>query len=619
MAKLSDMKISTQIHSGFGVLVVLLCVLGGGSWFSLHSVSQGFDEYHRLGGLMTSLADAERAFLDARIEVANYANNGEAGAKDKARKHLDAAIRTLETAGTRAGDDRPAVEHLIASIREYAQDVNVFAEAFETAEKLGDVVLGAGAQMSEPFARLQHQVNGANDAEMISQADSAVANALQARIFATRYYGTHKEADGAETLRRLEAMSQSLSAIARRTNDRTIQDLVAQASAARNTYADRVQNHQRAIAEMERLERKRVDVALRVTQEVQGLGKSQADKETRVGEVAAKDMASGQTISIFLALIAVVVGLAAAAFIGRRISAPLTEVAAVIADITRTKNLAKRVEYHAANEIGLISSSFNTLMDGLQEAFQGITQNTGQVAAAAGQASAAVGQVSDGSQNQLNAINQISAAMEQTARAIQDVASNSDSATSNAKKAATMVEHGREKMATMVDVANVISENSKRINQITEVISRIANQTNMLSLNAAIEAARAGEHGKGFAVVAEEVRKLAEHAANSVQQITELVEHAARESQRSLEMVNAVNGDMESIADSVRQTDGLIQGIAAAMTQQASSVEEINANVKNLSKIGETNATAAEEITATMVELARLADQTRRQTQQFNI
>ncbi len=136
------------------------------------------------------------------------------------------------------------------------------------------------------------------------------------------------------------------------------------------------------------------------------------------------------------------------------------------------------------------------------------------------------------------------------------------------------------KMDEMVKVVNNIAANSEKINKITEVIEKIANKTNLLSLNAAIEAARAGEHGKGFAVV-------------------------------------AVSQDMSGIERETQATDHMLQRIASALVQQSSAVEQINVNLNNLDQIARSNSAASEEIAATVVELSKIADATRREVQRF--
>ncbi|MBY0432148.1 MAG: hypothetical protein K2Q10_13185, partial [Rhodospirillales bacterium] len=241
------------------------------------------------------------------------------------------------------------------------------------------------------------------------------------------------------------------------------------------------------------------------------------------------------------------------------------------------------------------------------------------VAVASGQASTAIGQISDGAHSQFDAFRQISIAMAQTSAAVNDVAHNVGAASASARQAANLVDNGKHKIADVVQVVRAIAENSKKINQIADLIARIAAQTNMLSLNAAIEAARAGEHGKGFAVVAEEVRKLADTTSASANQIGVLVQQATREAEHGVELVDAVKGGMEEIVAEVRDSDNMVQRIAAAITQQSASIEEITASLASLGRIGEANAAAAEEITATMVELAHLAEQTRLEMAQFRV
>ncbi|HKS88222.1 MAG TPA: methyl-accepting chemotaxis protein [Stellaceae bacterium] len=246
-----------------------------------------------------------------------------------------------------------------------------------------------------------------------------------------------------------------------------------------------------------------------------------------------------------------------------------------------------------------------------------VIENIRRVANAATQASSAVSQVSDGSNVQLTALRQSAAALGQSTEAIAEVARSTQLASEQAKEAANLVADGIRQMDRMVEVVNAISENSTQISQIAGAISQIASQTNMLALNAAIEAARAGEHGKGFAVVAEEVRKLAENSGGLAQEIASLVQHATDAAGRGVTMAREVADNMHHIAEGVQQSDRLVGAIATAMEEQQATVRGINTNVVELTRIGQSNATAAEEITATMIDLSKLAERSRGDVDEF--
>jgi methyl-accepting chemotaxis protein len=264
-----------------------------------------------------------------------------------------------------------------------------------------------------------------------------------------------------------------------------------------------------------------------------------------------------------------------------------------------------------------IGAAINTLLEGSNATLRDINLTTRQVATAVSEASVAVGQVSSGARAQNTAMGQVTQALTESAKAIRMVSNSANAASEKGVMAAQLVERGQVSAEQLARIVETIAQNSRKISQITQVIAGIANRTHILSLNAAIEAARAGEHGKGFVVVAQEVGKLAESAAQNAQQITDIVEQATTDSAEGRTASLAVKQTMDSIAGDVSQTSQMIRSIAVAMEEQQAMVTQIEGNVGDLRGIAAGNAVAAEEITATMIQLSQLADEQRAKLSTF--
>jgi methyl-accepting chemotaxis protein len=319
----------------------------------------------------------------------------------------------------------------------------------------------------------------------------------------------------------------------------------------------------------------------------------------------------GPVASIF------VLALLAGYLVRSHVVRPLSELSKLLEEVAGELDFTRRHAYQLDDEIGKASSAFNVLMEQVQGALRELSQNTTQVAGGATQASNAIGQVAEGAQTQIDDLNQIADAMQQTSLSITEAAQTTREASQQAAAAAALVDEGRKRMDGMLRVSRGIAEDSKRINRISDAITRIANETHMLSLNASIEAARAGDQGKGFAVVAQQVGQLAEDAAESAQEILALAKQAEADAARSVESAETLGRTMVDISERVLESDAMVRSVATAVEEQRASVARIEVNVGSLREIGQGNATAAEEITATMIELSKLAQRSREQVDRF--
>lgn len=295
----------------------------------------------------------------------------------------------------------------------------------------------------------------------------------------------------------------------------------------------------------------------------------------------------------------------------------------MLGDVGKTMaNVAKgdlngRVMAKGQGDLEDLKSNINSSLSTLGQAIRSIGQNAQLVASASGETTTAVDQLSDNAATQKSAISQVALALKHTTESVADVSRNTAIASDNSQRAMVALQEGMQKMADMVEVVDRIAANSKKISGISSVIEKIAEKTNMLSINAAVEAAHAGENGKGFGVVADEVGALATSSASSSKEITELVRQASEEARLAVITVQEVSKEMQVIQSDASATHQTLQRIAAALEEQSSAIEEISMNVNSLERIAHSNASAAEEMAQTAGELNKIAAETRQEIANF--
>ncbi len=346
-------------------------------------------------------------------------------------------------------------------------------------------------------------------------------------------------------------------------------------------------------------------------------------------------LANGKNKLILIALIALVVGLVIFHSIGLSIVAPIKRAASRMEDIASGGgDLTQRLAAKGNDEVTLLARNFNTFVDTLQNMILQVQSSTTQLATAAEEMSAITSQTSAGVRKQRSEIDLVATAMTEMAATVQEVASNASNAAQAASEANDESSDGKQvvddtvvsinalanEVTQAADVVNHLARDSEEISSVLDVIRNIAEQTNLLALNAAIEAARAGEQGRGFAVVADEVRTLAQRTQESTLEIQHIIEklqsgarHAVEVMNEGREKTNAsvtqaalAGSSLDTIAYAISAINDMNMQIASAAEEQSAVAEEINQNIVNISNVAEETSHGAEQTAMASEELANL-------------
>jgi methyl-accepting chemotaxis protein len=342
----------------------------------------------------------------------------------------------------------------------------------------------------------------------------------------------------------------------------------------------------------------------------------------------------------------IVFSVALAGVVARRIIGPLGKGVA-FAQAIAEGDLTANIDIRQRDEIGQLVEAMNKMAENLRQVIGQVADSSLELASAAEELSVSTSQmassneeVSSQSQTVASASEEMSATVEDVARSVTAVREASERASDSASGGAAVISQALEAMREIASVVQqstptvrALGEESQRISVVLDVIEDIADQTNLLALNAAIEAARAGEHGRGFAVVADEVRKLAERTVKATEEITQIIGSIQTETQEAVEAMDegqqAVHKGTElgektgeasrDIETQVSQSSLQTQQIAAAIQQLSATTHDVATNMESLANNVEQNSSATTGIARTADTVAQKAESLKDLTGRFQI
>ncbi|QZA96672.1 methyl-accepting chemotaxis protein [Pseudomonas mandelii] len=634
--RFANLGMAKKMGVGFVLVLLLTALVAAIGVWSLQTISQRFDGLKQMSSLNSGL-------LKVRLLEQEYALHGNPKTADALRQGVDGLIALATQLKATSAANVPVmndVEQSLAAYRKAFDEFVSLSQAKDLALEMASWsvssvannldVLQAG--LADDGAYTLKESEGKDGGQFIEQANqvSQVSRLmLQAMNEARVRLDQSRKGDDSAAQGKIEQADQAqvqAEQLKTTVKDEGYQTVLNEVAGHITSFSEKLTEYTGLLAQektvYEQLHQRAAQVVERVDQAYA------AEDQSMQAELKKNSM-----LIIGSSALALLVGLIAAWVITRLIVAPLRSVIRVAQQIA-AGDLSATVEVTRRDEIGQLMQAMQQMGAGLSTIVSGLQAGIEQLASSAQSLSAVTEQTNLEVSSQKEETEQVATAMNQMTATVHDVARNAEEAAQAAQTADGKVESGqqvvRQSMARIEQLADSatsasssiesLSAEIQNIGTVLSVIKSVAEQTNLLALNAAIEAARAGEQGRGFAVVADEVRALAKRTQQSTEEIERLVsalrsaaQSSVQQIQNSGELVKLAVSDalqtesaLGSIAAAVSLIQQMNQQIAAAAEEQSSVAEEINRSVTSIRASADQSSLAMRGNAASSIELAQL-------------
>ncbi len=670
--------VARRIYGGFATIIFLLLVISYSSLSNLNDVQSQTEQVNQVSipavagsnGLKASFLNMGRLTFEAFFEQTLDGLSAKRESFDASKANFNNELKTLE--GVVAGDDqlRVALTNVTNTFSEYERNVDAMysnhqmeLEARNSVQsKISDLEDNADDASSYilDFGDMDEVQSNSNLRRAADIGSDIEGNLLSLVTVAMEYSKT-------ETLQRAQVIgnevqlvvgqvAQQLSDMQQAEGGRDdsgtmeeISELISGATSAitanDGVLALHVERLERSISAREALDASDANIQQAIT-ELNSL-LALADKRVKETEESVNDAVSGANASI---IIIVIVSLGIAGGIAfwtvNAITGPLSKVNGLL-NIAASGDLTHKLDQSSQDEFGELARNCNNLINSLTNLISGIRSRAEQLAAASEQTSAVTTQTTGSIQDQKSQIAQVATATTEMHSTSQMVTQSAEDTLSQIKHADSEAQKVRkislenkgtiEVLAADVqqaaDVINKLHQDSASIGGILDVIRGVADQTNLLALNAAIEAARAGEQGRGFAVVADEVRTLASRTQESTQEINAMIEVLQAGAEKAVAVMNQgkeqtsvcvtqtekATAALDLITDAVHKAHDVSSQIEQSAREQNVVSQEISERLESIVGIAEETSVGAQQTSQSSHEVAKLAEELQQSIQQFKV
>ncbi|MBF6041531.1 HAMP domain-containing protein [Pseudomonas sp. P154a] len=634
--RFANLGMAKKMGVGFVLVLLLTALVAAIGVWSLQTISHRFDGLKQMSSLNSGL-------LKVRLLEQEYALHGNPKTADALHEGVDGLIALATQLKAASAANVPVMNDVEQSLGAYRKAFDEFVSLSQAKDLALEMaswsvssvannldVLQAGLADDGAYTLKQSEgKEGGQFLEQASQVSQVSRLMLQAMNEARVRLDQSRKGDDSAGQGKIEQADQALTQaeqLKTTVKDEGYQTVLNEVSGHIGSFSEKLTEYTGLLAQektvYEQLHQRAAQVVERVDQAYV------AEDQSMQAELKKNSL-----LIIGSSALALLVGLVAAWVITRLIVAPLRSVILVAQQIA-AGDLSATVEVTRRDEIGQLMQAMQQMGAGLSSIVSGLQAGIEQLASSAHSLSAVTEQTNLEVSSQKEETEQVATAMNQMTATVHDVARNAEEAAQAAQTADGKVESGqqvvRQSMARIEQLADSatsasssiesLSAEIQNIGTVLSVIKSVAEQTNLLALNAAIEAARAGEQGRGFAVVADEVRALAKRTQQSTEEIERLVsalrsaaQSSVQQIQNSGELVKLAVSDalqtesaLGSIAAAVSLIQQMNQQIAAAAEEQSSVAEEINRSVTSIRASADQSSLAMQGNAASSIELAQL-------------